>query len=56
MRSLPTQYQKRLIALAGLVLLVLPMLRFGRNNVPALWDDIGVVFAYALNLLVRRRR
>ena len=47
----PPVTQQRLIALVGFALFVLPMLRVGRINIPIFWDDIGVVFVYALNLI-----
>ena len=35
----------------SLVLFALPMMRVGEFGVPVFWDDISIVFVYALNLL-----
>lgn len=51
MRSLLDTYRAPFVGGMTLLLLVLPMMRVGRYNAPMFWDDISIVFVYALNLL-----
>ncbi len=51
MPTLSPKQQKWFNLFICALLFVLPMMRVGRFNTPVFWDDISVVFVYALNLL-----